>query len=72
MALPTNYCFFIGRFNRTLNRAEWYQEGTGATTVSANATLYAHKQQADDRVAHLKTDDWVAMPAICAQSWTAR
>lgn len=72
MALPTNYCFVIGRFNRTLNRAEYFQEGTGATTTSASATLYLHKQQAEDRAAHLKLDDWCVFPALCAQNWTAR
>ena len=72
MALPSNFCFVICRFNRTFNRAEYFQEGVGATTTSANATLYAHGQQARDRGAHLGGDDWVAVPAICAQNWTAR
>ena len=55
---------------------KYYQEGTGWTATSANATLYATLAAAQNRAEQLQLSPSAivacAAPALCLQNWTAR
>lgn len=54
--------------------ANYYEVGTGWTTTSANATLFATLAAAKDFVQAygLELVGGCAVPALCLQDWTAR